>query len=108
VTSFSSRLVGVLAEEKEVRRSGGRVVRGILRTVRTGVCELARPRRVDAREIDVGIDRAEHDTETDQHEQYHQPDKHGRVSTHIHVPSAAYRFADPLIQTTVFRHGDHC
>ena len=42
-----------------MRRGGRRVVRGILRTVGTGMCELARARRVDAREIDVGVDGAE-------------------------------------------------
>jgi len=54
-----------------MRRSGGRVFRGILRTVGTGVRELARPRRVDSREVDVRVDGAEQNAQTDQHQQYY-------------------------------------
>jgi len=65
----SGCLAGGLAEQKEVCGGVGRVVGGILRTVGVGMCVLARSRRVDSREVDVGIDGAESDAQANQHQQ---------------------------------------
>ena len=82
---FRSRgLVGGLAEEKEMGGGGRGIVGSILRTVVAGVCEFARPGRVDSREVDVRVDGAECETETNQNQQNHQPNKHGGVTSHAY------------------------
>lgn len=68
----------------------GRFVGVILRSVRAAasVCVLARPRRVDSGEVDVGVDGAEGDAEADEHQQNDETHKHVRVTCHS-VPARA-------------------
>jgi len=56
---------------------GGGVVGGVGRRVGVGVRGvLARPRRVDSREVDIGVDCTQSDTQPDQHEQDDKTDEH--------------------------------
>jgi len=77
---------------------GGRgVVRGILRAVGTGVCELARPRRVDTCEVDVRVDSAESEAKSHQHQQDYQTHEHDRITSLRRTrdpPWRRYRSAD--------------
>jgi len=73
-----------------VRRRRRRVVRGSLRTVGTGVCELARPGRVDSREVDVGVDGAQYGAQSHQHQQYDHAHEHRPVTFTPHIQHGRY------------------